>query len=261
MYTALQDFVEWGAGTYTIIIRTSGIAGCSADYLGGPYVVWEEIGVPGGLPQLNAQGYVEADVKAMRAQALSDKAGANFDTLFQNGGIDSALTLTEGTSSIAKAIWAYTTRTLSSFGTLPATVSNNVWGAVERKLSSVAGLGIATEAKQDTAAEALAALHDLSAEEAQAACAAALVARNVPPVAAGASPTTIRVTDPATGLPVADADAWVTSDAAGHNQVDQTRQTDSSGEATFMLDAGVSYYLWAQKDGRASIQGQAFVAE
>lgn len=75
----------------------------------------------------------------------------------------------------------------------------------------------------------------------------------------GADLCTLRIRE--TNLtPVADADVWITTDSAGTNVVAGTKQTDSSGEVTFLLDAGNSYYLWAQKDGWEGIQGTAFTA-
>lgn len=62
------------------------------------------------------------------------------------------------------------------------------------------------------------------------------------------------------GVPVPDADVWISSDAAGGNVIAGTLQTDSSGKATFLLDAGVTYYLWMEKDGENPILGKAFVA-
>jgi len=76
----------------------------------------------------------------------------------------------------------------------------------------------------------------------------------------GASPTTIEWLDTDTHLPVADGDVWVTTDAAGANVVEK-HQTNSLGKATFMLDAGLTYYLWGQKDGHQPIQGESFEAE
>lgn len=78
-------------------------------------------------------------------------------------------------------------------------------------------------------------------------------------VGPGADPTTVRVI--IAGNPVADANVWVTSDAQGTITVAGTLQTNSQGKATFLLDSGVTYYLWAQKDGVNAIQGDAFVAE
>lgn len=74
----------------------------------------------------------------------------------------------------------------------------------------------------------------------------------------GADAVTMTITEG--GNPVADADVWITNDAAGANVVAGTLQTNSSGEVTFMLDAGDTYYLWMQKDGVNSILGESFVA-
>lgn len=59
---------------------------------------------------------------------------------------------------------------------------------------------------------------------------------------------------------VADADVWITSDSAGSNVVAGTKQTNSAGDVTFLLDHGTVYYLWVQKDGYNSIQGEPFTA-
>jgi hypothetical protein len=60
--------------------------------------------------------------------------------------------------------------------------------------------------------------------------------------------------------PIPDADAWITSDAAGSVVVAGTLRTNASGEATFLLDDGESYYLWMQRSGYNSIQGEQFTA-
>lgn len=73
---------------------------------------------------------------------------------------------------------------------------------------------------------------------------------------AGATTCTVVLRD-GSGNPVADADVWVTSDAAGLNVVEGTRQTDSFGRATFYLNAG-TYYRWAQKDGTNFTNPSAF---
>lgn len=62
------------------------------------------------------------------------------------------------------------------------------------------------------------------------------------------------------GINVADADVWITSDAGGTTVVAGTLQTDSNGNAQFLLDAGNTYYLWAQKDGANLPQGEQFTA-
>lgn len=61
--------------------------------------------------------------------------------------------------------------------------------------------------------------------------------------------------------PVADADVWITADPAGITVVAGTLQTNSAGQIPFLLNAGVTYYLWVQKDGVNSLQGHPFVAE
>lgn len=49
--------------------------------------------------------------------------------------------------------------------------------------------------------------------------------------------------------PVENAQVWVTTDSAGSNIIAGTLMTNSLGTVTFMLDVGVTYYLWVQKDG------------
>lgn len=50
------------------------------------------------------------------------------------------------------------------------------------------------------------------------------------------------------GTAIADVEVWVTSDAAGTNQVAGTLITDASGQVTFTLNTGTQY-LWRQKSG------------
>lgn len=50
------------------------------------------------------------------------------------------------------------------------------------------------------------------------------------------------------GNPMDNVQVWITTDAAGANVIAGTILTDSSGEVTFMLDAG-SYYVWREKGG------------
>lgn len=76
----------------------------------------------------------------------------------------------------------------------------------------------------------------------------------------GASSVTLTFTEDDNVTAVADADVWVTSDSGGNSVVAGTKQTDSSGQVTFLLDDGVTYYAWLQKDGITSIQGESFVA-
>jgi len=53
---------------------------------------------------------------------------------------------------------------------------------------------------------------------------------------------------------------WISTDSGGGNVVAGTLQTDDNGQATFMLDEGNTYYLWMQKAGYNSIQGEEFTA-
>lgn len=64
---------------------------------------------------------------------------------------------------------------------------------------------------------------------------------------AGAIEVVYTLTDEDTGDPIADADLWVTSDAAGSNVLGSGK-TDQYGKATFYLDAG-TVYIWRQKSG------------
>ena len=66
---------------------------------------------------------------------------------------------------------------------------------------------------------------------------------------AGAITFTYTLTDSATGNPIADADVWATTDAAGTNVVARGT-TNSSGQIAFYLDAG-TIYIWRAKDGWA----------
>lgn len=83
----------------------------------------------------------------------------------------------------------------------------------------------------------------------------------LPATGVGADQVTITITDPATTFPIGDADVWITSDQAGTNVVAGTDKTNGAGEVLFLLDDGVNYYLWMQKDGFKSIRGQLFEAE
>jgi hypothetical protein len=77
---------------------------------------------------------------------------------------------------------------------------------------------------------------------------------------AGSGASAVTITWTCDGSAVADGDVWITSDAAGANVVAGTLQTNSMGKATFMLDAGSTYFLWAAKDSINSIKGERFVA-
>ena len=75
----------------------------------------------------------------------------------------------------------------------------------------------------------------------------------------GADQCTLRVV--IGSVPVADAQVWVTTDSSGNSIVAGPFSTDSNGEVLFLLDAGVVYYMWSQKDGVMPITSQSFTAE
>jgi len=74
----------------------------------------------------------------------------------------------------------------------------------------------------------------------------------------GADQVTIVISD--NGVFIDDCSVWISSDAAGLNVIAGTLVTNSVGEVKFLLDAGVTYYLWAEKSGMTPITGKAFVA-
>lgn len=77
---------------------------------------------------------------------------------------------------------------------------------------------------------------------------AALSAAAACGVGSGATEVTYTLTNAMTGLPIADADVWASTDVAGLNVV-AGGQTNALGQVTFWLDSGVTYYIWRQKDG------------
>ena len=77
-------------------------------------------------------------------------------------------------------------------------------------------------------------------------------------VGPGANAVTISVN--ASGLPLPDCAVWISSDALGAQTVAGTLVTNDQGDATFMLDEGLTYYLWARKSGYEPINGEAFTA-
>lgn len=62
------------------------------------------------------------------------------------------------------------------------------------------------------------------------------------------------------GNAVADVSVWITLDSSGLNVVAGTLTSNGAGRVTFLLTAGATYYLWAEKVGKVSIQGRGFVA-
>jgi hypothetical protein len=73
------------------------------------------------------------------------------------------------------------------------------------------------------------------------------VAASPSTLGSGAITFTYTLTNSVDGLPIADADVWVTSDIAGTNVLASGR-TNASGVVTLYLDAG-TIYVWRQKSG------------
>ena len=63
----------------------------------------------------------------------------------------------------------------------------------------------------------------------------------------GATPVTYTVLDGDTN-PIDGVAVWVTTDETGDNVI-ASGTTNDSGEITFMLDSGTTYYMWSQKAG------------
>lgn len=111
----------------------------AAAIAGVPAAVW----LAGGRT-LSSFGTLVADVWAAGSRTLTSVAGLGIATEANQ------TTLASAVAGVPAAVWAASGRTLSSFGTLVADIATAVWGAASRTLSAITGLGIATEAKQDT---------------------------------------------------------------------------------------------------------------
>jgi len=150
----------------------------------------------------------------------------------------------------AAAVWAVGTRTLSSFGTLLA----DIWAYATRTLT---GGGDATEAKQNTIIANLSTLRGADNDTLK------TLSDQLDSVGgqtgSGADTVTLIITD-GDDNPIADVDVWLTSDEDGDTVVAGTKQTDAAGEVEFMLDAGTTYYRWAQKSGYNFTNPTSFVA-
>lgn len=79
-------------------------------------------------------------------------------------------------------------------------------------------------------------------------------------VGPGSTSCTLTLTNTTASAVVANASAWISTDAAGTNVIAGTLSTNSSGQVTFLLDDGVIYYAWFQKDGINSVLASLFTA-
>ena len=69
----------------------------------------------------------------------------------------------------------------------------------------------------------------------------------------------VTIADPDSGFPVDGVRVWIAD--ANAVPVRGVKTTNESGIVEFLLEAGITYYLWAYKRNRVSIQGQAFTVE
>jgi hypothetical protein len=206
----------------------------------------------------DSSGYVTANVSGT-VEVDGDVTLATSQPNYAPAKAGDAMALTSGErTSLATAVWASATRTLSSFETLVADIATAVWGAAARTLTAF-GFTVAPTAEEireemDSNSTQLAAL--LAGQSAQATLAnqisilAAIASiGNVVGLGSGSISWSYTLTESPelTGTPIPDADVWVSSDAAGE-VVLAAGKTDSFGVVTFFLDAG-TIYVWRQKLG------------
>ncbi len=246
------------AGTGTPTFDFGGAVGASAvnfrAYSGGTEI--ENMGAGDtmsyeGFGQIVVNANCSAGTVAIRgAFTVTDNASGAV-TLSDNARIDIAQILAALTSDDVKlnadflnslnditaaSVWAVGTRTLTSFGTLVADTVTAVWGALTSALTTSGSIGKLLVDNIDSPISGVGGS-----------------------IGSGADTVTLTLTDGASN-PIADADVWVSNDSAGSNVVAGTLQTNSSGEVAFLLDAGVTYYRWAQKDGVNFTNPTSFVA-
>jgi hypothetical protein len=77
-------------------------------------------------------------------------------------------------------------------------------------------------------------------------------------VGPGAIQWTVQVNNTATGLPLAGAQVWVTTDAGGTNTVAGALPTNAQGQVTFLLSAG-PYFVWVSDPGFTGTNPTAIV--
>ena len=272
--------------------------------------LWEMTEDDGGVRRLTENALEEApsgtgasaatiaDAVWDEAQADHEAAGSFGETATEIAAIPT--TAMRGTNDAsthnAAAVWAVSTRTLTSFGTLIADIWNRLTSAlttnnsigkllvdnIDAKVSEAGGgSGLNAQETRDamklapTAGDPAAGsvdkhLDDTSTHSAAdvtggttvAAAVTALqgadgdtlktLSEQVDLIAGasgpGADPVTLRTTEADT-TPVADVNVWISMDEAGTNVIAGTKITNSAGEVTFSLDAGVTYWMWRQKDG------------
>lgn len=194
---------------------------------------------------------VDANVDSILAdtdevqQELAD--GGRLDLL-----IDAIKAITDvliSPATIATAVWAAGTRTLSAFGFNVSLADDAITAgkfdestAFPLKSADSGSTAVArTGADSDT-------LETLSDQ---------IDGVSSGGGAAGAGAIEYVATINVSGNPLEGASVWVSTDEAGTNVVAGTLVTDSMGHVTFMLDEG-TFYLWMQKDGYQPILGEEF---
>jgi hypothetical protein len=80
--------------------------------------------------------------------------------------------------------------------------------------------------------------------------------------ASGSGPggTICKILIKSNGIPIPQAEVWLTSDPNGTTVIAGSLLTDSNGYVSFMLTVGNTYYLWMRKDGFTPIQGATYIA-
>lgn len=78
---------------------------------------------------------------------------------------------------------------------------------------------------------------------------------------AGGNTRTVTVTSDADDSALSNCAVWLTTDIAGATMYAGTLYTNDSGEATFMVDEGSTYYLWRQKQGYNFTQPYTWTVE
>lgn len=125
-------------------------------------------------------------------------------------------------------------------GTLPAHDAVNTTGFYLKKIACTLANGFEHGKSYNVYIEAAVNLH-------QGAISYAFLAEDSINLGTGSEEFVYTLTDVVTGLPIPNANIWVTTDVNGVHTV-ASGDTDAFGQVTFWLDAGV-YYFWRHKNG------------
>lgn len=205
-----------------------------------------------GTSTLTAQQVWEYATRTLSAFGFSVTVGTNNDktgytlTATPPTAVQIRQDMDANSTKLANLDAAISTRLATAGYTAPAsaaTIATAVWSAVARTLTAFDFDVTATIDEEALAAAIVAALEgaDLVDEEAVAAAVVAALAGQ------GSVSWTYTLTEPDMTTPIADAQVWATTDAAGANVVASGR-TNAFGTVTFALDPG-TYYIWAKKTG------------